>query len=97
VIKNSGFLPKVKFSKEDAKMALKADTFYNPPRLVGDDTSENVTLSVGQLANFPGGAWLLGGDDTVTGSSSVELILGIAFLAMMATIHFTAAKATIRW
>lgn len=57
-------------------MALKADTFYNPPRLVGDDTSENVTLSVGQLANFPGGAWLLGGDDTVTGSSSVELILG---------------------
>jgi hypothetical protein len=59
-------------------MALKVDTFYNPPRLVGDDTSENVTLFPGQLANFPGGAWLLGGDDTVTGSSSVELILGNA-------------------
>lgn len=59
-------------------MALKADTFYNLPRLVGDNTSENVTLSPEQLANFPEGAWLLGGDDTVTGSSSVELILGNA-------------------
>ncbi|MEG4799177.1 hypothetical protein QUB63_01735 [Microcoleus sp. ARI1-B5] len=59
-------------------MALKADTFYNPPRLVGDDTSENLTLSVGQLANFPGGAWLLAGGDTVTGSSDAELILGNA-------------------
>jgi hypothetical protein len=59
-------------------MALKADTFYNLPRLVGDNTSENVTLSPGQLANFSEGAWLLGGDDTVTGSSSVELILGNA-------------------
>jgi len=59
-------------------MALKAETFYNPPRLVGDDTSENVTLSAGQLANFPGGAWLLGSEDTVTGSSDAELILGNA-------------------
>jgi len=59
-------------------MALKADNFYNPPRLVGDDTSENLTLSVGQLANFPGGAWLLGREDTVTGSSDAELILGNA-------------------
>ena len=59
-------------------MALKADNFYNPPRLVGDDTSENLTLSVGQLANFPGGAWLLGLEDTVTGSSDAELILGNA-------------------
>ena len=59
-------------------MALKAENFYNPPRLVGDDTSENLTLSVGQLANFPGGAWLLGREDTVTGSSDAELILGNA-------------------
>ena len=59
-------------------MALKADNFYNPPRLVGDDTSENLTLSAGQLANFPGGAWLLGLEDTVTGSSDAELILGNA-------------------
>lgn len=59
-------------------MALKADNFYNPPRLVGDDTSENLTLSVGQLANFPGGAWLFGPEDTVTGSSDAELILGNA-------------------
>lgn len=59
-------------------MALKADTFYDPPRLVGDDTSENITLSVGQLLNFPGGGWLLGGEDTVIGSSSAELILGNA-------------------
>ena len=57
-------------------MVLKADTFYNPPRLVGDDTSENVTLFSGQLANFPGGAWLLAGEDTLTGSSNAELILG---------------------
>lgn len=59
-------------------MALKADNFYNPPRLVGDDTSENLTLSAGQLANFPGGTWLLGLEDTVTGSSDAELILGNA-------------------
>ncbi|MCC3425529.1 MAG: hypothetical protein JGK12_16725 [Microcoleus sp. PH2017_01_SCD_O_A] len=59
-------------------MALKADTFYNPPRLVGDDTSKNVTLFVGQLVNFSGGGWLLGGEDTVTGSSDAELILGNA-------------------
>jgi len=59
-------------------MALKVDNFYNPPRLVGDDTSENFTLSAGQLANFPGGAWLLGLGDTVTGSSDAELILGNA-------------------
>lgn len=57
-------------------MTLKADTFYDPPRLVGDNTSENITLSVGQLLNFPGGGWLLGGEDTVIGSSSAELILG---------------------
>ena len=59
-------------------MALKADTFYNLPRLVGDNTSENVTLSPGQLANFSEGAWLLDGEDSVTGSSSAELILGNA-------------------
>lgn len=63
-------------------MVLKPDTLskneslYGLPRLVGDDTSENVTLSPEQLANFPGGALLLGGEDTVIGSSSAESILG---------------------
>lgn len=63
-------------------MALKPDTLskneslYGLSRLVGDDTSENVTLSPEQLANFPDGALLLGGEDTVIGSSSAELILG---------------------
>ncbi|MCU0544757.1 MAG: calcium-binding protein [Oscillatoriaceae cyanobacterium Prado104] len=46
------------------------------PRLVGDNSPENIVLAVGQLANFPGGVWMLGGNDTVRGSSDAERIFG---------------------
>lgn len=46
------------------------------PRLVGDNSPENITLAPGQLANFPGGVWLVGGNDTVRGSSDAERIFG---------------------
>jgi Ca2+-binding RTX toxin-like protein len=45
-------------------------------RLLGDNTSEFITLSPGQLTNIPGGVWVLGGNDTVIGSADSELILG---------------------
>ncbi|MEG4216193.1 calcium-binding protein [Microcoleus sp. Pol14C6] len=45
-------------------------------RLLGDNSSENITLALGQLASFPGGLWMLGGNDTVTGSSDAERIFG---------------------
>ncbi|MGL5065302.1 MAG: calcium-binding protein [Microcoleus sp.] len=45
-------------------------------RLVGDNSPENITLAAGQLANFPGGVWVLGGNDTVRGSSDAERIFG---------------------
>jgi Ca2+-binding RTX toxin-like protein len=44
--------------------------------LIGDNTSEFITLSPGQLTNFPGGLLALGGNDTVIGSSDSELIFG---------------------
>lgn len=56
-------------------MALKPDasgTF----RLIGDNTSEFIQLSPGELTNFALGAWVLDGDDTVHGSGASELILG---------------------
>ncbi|WP_293143798.1 MULTISPECIES: calcium-binding protein [unclassified Microcoleus] len=46
------------------------------PRLVGDNTAENITLAPGQLASFPGGLWMLGGNDTVRGASDAERIFG---------------------
>ena len=45
-------------------------------RLVGDNSPENITLAAGQLASFPGGLWMLGGNDTVRGSSDAERIFG---------------------
>ncbi|MEG4392098.1 calcium-binding protein [Microcoleus sp. BROC3] len=45
-------------------------------RLVGDNSSENITLAPGQLASFSGGLWMLGGNDTVRGSSDAERIFG---------------------
>jgi Ca2+-binding RTX toxin-like protein len=45
-------------------------------RLVGDNSPENITLAPGQLASFPGGLWMLGGNDTVRGSSDAERIFG---------------------
>ncbi len=56
-------------------MALKPDN-SGIPRLVGDNSPENITLTPGQVANFPGGVWVLGGNDTVTGSSDAERIFG---------------------
>ncbi|MEG4816719.1 calcium-binding protein [Microcoleus sp. K5-D4] len=46
------------------------------PRLVGDNSPENITLAPGQLASFPGGVWMVGGNDTVRGSSDAERIFG---------------------
>ena len=35
--------------------------------LIGDNTSEVVTLSIANTANFPLGVWMLAGDDIVSG------------------------------
>lgn len=61
-------------------MALQRDP-SGVPRLVGDDTSESVELSVansqfGGVTNFPSGVWILGGDDTVIGSTASDLVYG---------------------
>ncbi|MEP6521901.1 calcium-binding protein [Microcoleus vaginatus DQ-U2] len=56
-------------------MALKPDA-SGIVRLIGDNTSEGIQLSPGELTNFPLGAWALDGDDTVLGSGASELILG---------------------
>jgi Ca2+-binding RTX toxin-like protein len=56
-------------------MALKP----NPsglPLLLGDDTSEVINLFPGQLKNYPYGVVALGGNDSITGSSDGEWILG---------------------
>ncbi|NJK74267.1 MAG: calcium-binding protein [Oscillatoriales cyanobacterium RU_3_3] len=51
------------------------------PRLIGDNTSESVDLSVansrfGGVTNFPSGVWMIGGDDSVTGSTANDLVFG---------------------
>ncbi|NJK66258.1 MAG: calcium-binding protein [Microcoleus sp. CSU_2_2] len=56
-------------------MVLTPDT-SDTPRLIGDNSPENIVLAPGQLANFPGGVWMLGGNDTVRGSSDAERIFG---------------------
>ncbi|MEG4279271.1 calcium-binding protein [Microcoleus sp. MON1_C1] len=56
-------------------MALKPDA-SGTLRLIGDNTSELIQLSLGELTNFSLGAWALDGDDTVYGSGASELILG---------------------
>lgn len=61
-------------------MALQRDP-SGLPRLIGDNTSESVELSVanssfGGLTNFPSGVWMLGGDDTVVGSTASDLVYG---------------------
>ncbi|MGB3403743.1 MAG: hypothetical protein WBA77_13725 [Microcoleaceae cyanobacterium] len=45
-------------------------------RLVGNDFPENVTFFPGELGVFPQGVLMLGGNDTVQGSSDGELIQG---------------------
>lgn len=56
-------------------MVLKLDA-SGISRLIGDNTSENVNLISGQLASLSEGVWLLGGNDTVQGSSDSERIFG---------------------
>lgn len=57
-------------------MALRFTNDNGLIRLLGDNTAEFITLSPGQLTNIPGGVLALGGNDTVTGSTDSELILG---------------------
>ncbi len=61
-------------------MALKADP-TKLPRLIGENTSESVFLSTansqfGGINNFPSGVWMLGGNDTVSGSITNDLVFG---------------------
>lgn len=57
-------------------MALQQDYQWQFSRLLGDETSEYINLSVGELIGFSQGAWLLDGDDTVVGTNDHEMILG---------------------
>ena len=56
-------------------MVLRADPL-GVPRLIGDNTSEYADLLFRNTANFPSGVWMLGGDDTVYGGISNDLIFG---------------------
>jgi RTX calcium-binding nonapeptide repeat (4 copies) len=56
-------------------MALQPDPL-EPRRLIGDNTSEVVTLSIADTNNFPLGVWMLGGDDTVDSSAANNLVYG---------------------
>ncbi|MCL2933155.1 MAG: hypothetical protein MGG11_13130 [Trichodesmium sp. MAG_R03] len=44
--------------------------------LLASDNTEVITLSPGILVDFPNGLAALGGNDTVTGSSDSEVIMG---------------------
>jgi hypothetical protein len=50
-------------------MTLKSNVENGISRLLGDNTSESITLSPGQLTNTPGCLLALGGNDTVIGSA----------------------------
>ncbi|MEG4105907.1 calcium-binding protein [Microcoleus sp. S13_C5] len=56
-------------------MALQPDP-SELQRLIGDNTSEVVTLSIADATNFPLGVWMLAGDDVVTGSTANDLVCG---------------------
>jgi Ca2+-binding RTX toxin-like protein len=56
-------------------MALQTDP-SGVPRLIGNNTSEYADLLFRNTANFPSGVWMLGGDDTVYGGISNDLIFG---------------------
>ncbi|MEG4144842.1 calcium-binding protein [Microcoleus sp. Pol12B5] len=56
-------------------MAVQRDP-SGSPRLIGDNTSEYTDLRVGSLGNSSGGVLMLGGDDTIDGSTNNDLILG---------------------
>ena len=57
-------------------MALQPNQANGISRLLGDNTSESITLSSGQVTNIPGGVLVLSGNDTIIGSADNELILG---------------------
>ncbi|MEG4520197.1 MULTISPECIES: calcium-binding protein [unclassified Microcoleus] len=56
-------------------MALQPDPSESR-QLLGDTTSEFVTLSIADATNFPLGVWMLAGDDFVTGSTANDLVYG---------------------
>ena len=56
-------------------MALQPDPSQSR-LLIGDNTSEVVTLSIADATNFPLGVWMLAGDDVVTGSTANDLVYG---------------------
>lgn len=61
-------------------MALQRDP-SGVPRLVGNNTSESVELSVaysqfGGPTSLPSGVWMLGGEDTVFGSTIGDVVFG---------------------
>ena len=56
-------------------MALQPDRSESR-RLIGNNTSEFVTLSIADAANFPLGVWMLAGDDVVDGSTANDLVYG---------------------
>jgi Ca2+-binding RTX toxin-like protein len=56
-------------------MALQPDPSESR-RLIGDNTSEFVTLSIADATNFPLGVWMLAGDELVTGSTANDLVYG---------------------
>ncbi len=56
-------------------MALQRDP-SGTARLIGDHTSEYADLRVGSAGNSSGGVLLLGGDDTIDGSTNNDLIFG---------------------
>jgi Ca2+-binding RTX toxin-like protein len=56
-------------------MALRPDPL-EPRRLIGDNTSEVVTLSIADTTNFPLAVRMLAGDDTVNGSTANDWVYG---------------------
>jgi Ca2+-binding RTX toxin-like protein len=56
-------------------MTLQQDP-SEPRRLIGNNTSEFVNLSIADAANFPLGVWMLAGNDTVNGSTANDLVYG---------------------
>lgn len=57
-------------------MVLQSNVENSISNLLGNNTSESITLSPGQLTSTPEGLLALGGNDTVVGSSDSELIFG---------------------
>lgn len=45
-------------------------------RLLASDGDDTISLSSGELTNYPGGLWALGGNDIVQGSADSELLMG---------------------